>query len=150
MEVKKHELIEQELCKKLDEIESELRKGSKMSAQDYELIKCVYSALVKKKAYEGMLEYEEPEEMFSGYSGEGGGGGGGSGRGNSGYRGRAANGRFVSRESGESYESGYSQGYSQGYSEAMNQMSREGEGGGGGSGHYPPMMMQNYPRNNRW
>lgn len=144
MEVKKHELIEQNLCNALDEFENKLRQGQKMGPNDYMQLKEIYSALIKKKAYEGMLEYDEygGEEGFSGYSGEGGGGG------NSGRRGRAANGRFVSRDagggnSGASYEAGYSQGYS----EAMSQMMSRGQGGG--SGHYP-MMDGMYPRGPRW
>ena len=60
--------------------------------------------------------------------------------GNSEYRGRAMNGRFVSRESGDDR---YTEGYSRGYSEAMSQMN----GNGGNSGHYP-MTPYDMPR--RW
>ena len=123
MEEKKYPLIKQELCAKLDEYETMLKKGSHFGAQDYEMVKTIYSALVKIEAYKGMIEageYDNPDDMDM--------------NGMSGRRGRAANGRYVSRDSNESF----AEGFSQGYSEAMNQMN------GGNSGHYP-MTPPYYP-----
>ena len=117
MEEKQYPLIEQEFCAKLDEYETMLKKGNHFSSQDYEIVKNIFSALVKIEAYRGMTEtgdYDNPDDMDM--------------NGMSGRRGRAANGRYVSRDGGNSY----TEGYTQGYSEAMSQMN-------GNSGHYPPM-----------
>lgn len=123
MEVKKHELIEQQLCNALDEFENRLRQGQKMTSNDYDQVRIIYSALIKKKGYEGMLDYEDYEDELEGISG---------------MRGRSPmTGRYVSRENRASFDDGYAQGYS----EAMSRMD------GGNSGHYPPMYP---PRMNRW
>lgn len=103
----KHDILEQKMCKELDNLEDKLRNGADMTMQDLEKIDKLYHALKSKATYDAMKDAE-------GY-GEGG---------MSGYRGRAANGRYVSRD-----EASYADGYSQGYSEAMNQM--------GNSGRYP-------------
>lgn len=121
MEMKRHDLIEQHMCNALDEIETRLKQGQKMSPNDYEQVRVIYSALIKKKGYEGMLEYEDYEDDMEG---------------NSGRRGRASNGRYMSMDTRKSYDDGYARGFS----EAMNEI--------GNSGHYP--MMPYYPRNNRW
>lgn len=132
MEVKKHELIEQNLCSALDEYENKLRQGQKMSSNDYEQLKIIYSALVKKKAYEGMLEYEGyGDEDLSGYSGR---------QMRSPVTGRYVSGNsYANGNSRTNYEDSYASGYASGYSEAMAQNQ---------SGHYP-MMQNNYPPR-RW
>ena len=111
MEAKKHEILEYKMCKELDAIEEKLQNGAEMSMQDLEKIDKLYHALKSKATYDAMKDAEGYED-----------------RGMSGYRGRAANGRYVSRDN-----ENYTDGYSQGYSEAMNQM--------GHSGQYPM-----YPR----
>lgn len=116
MEMKRHELIEEALCKDLDDYETKIKQGQKMSNQDYAALHDIYSALAKRETYLAMKD-------AVGYSEDG----------MSGRRGRGADGRYVSRDSGESY----SDGYDRGYSEAMSRM-------GGNSGHYYPQM--HYPR----
>ena len=122
---KKHELIEQTLCKSLDEYEDKLRQGLKMEMKDYEILHHIYATLAKKETYQAMKEAAEYEDPNGGFSSEGQHGE----MGNSGYRGRAMNGRYVSRNS-------YDDGYARGYSEAMNS-----------SGHYP---MPYYYGERRW
>jgi hypothetical protein len=116
---KKHDLIEQTLCKDLDDIEMRMKQGQKMEMKDYEILHHIYATLAKRATYNAMKEAEEYEDGEEGFSGR---------------RGRAANGRYVSRDGGPSY----SDGYSQGYAEAMSQMN------GGNSGHYP-MTPPYYP-----
>jgi hypothetical protein len=113
MEVKKHEMLEQKMCKELDMLEEKMRTGGEMSIQDLDKIDKLYHALKSMATYNAMKEAEE-----YGYSEDG----------MSGRRGRdASTGRYISRDDGRSYTDGYSRGYS----EAMNQMNN--------SGHYPPM-----------
>ena len=109
MEMKKHEILEQRMCKELDALESKLVSGADMSMSDLDKIDKLYHALKSKATYDAMKDAENYGE-----------------EGMSGYRGRAANGRYVSRDDGGQ---SYADGYSQGYSEAMNQMNN--------SGHYP-------------
>lgn len=83
---------------------------------------CIMHALKSQLTAEAMMEAEEYEEE-----------GGMSGR-----RGRAANGRYVSRDMGRHDDNmSYAEGYNQGYSEAMNRMQNQN----GTSGHYPMMPM---------
>lgn len=117
MEVNKHEILEQKMCKELETLEDKYRSGEQLSMQDLEKIDKLYHALKSMATYNAMKEAEDYSE--EGWSSEGG---------NSGRRGRAANGRFVSRDMDRS--NSYADGYSEGYSEAMNQMN-------GNSGHYP-------------
>lgn len=120
---KKHEIIEQRLCREIDLIESKYANGTgEMSIQDIEKLDKVYHTLKSMATYNAMKEAEE--------YGEGG---------MSGARGRGPDGRYVSRDAGESY----SEGYDRGYSEAMNRMNS----GNGYSGHYynmPPVHMPRY------
>lgn len=95
--------------KKLDASYANKDEFSEADSKKYD---CLMHGLKCQLSSETMLESEE--EYMDEYAG-----------GMSGRRGRAANGRFVSREAGSSY----AEGYSQGYSEGMRQ-----------SGHYPPMM----------
>jgi len=123
MEAKCHEVLEQKMCKELEIIQTKYAQnpGMEMSVQDLDKVDKLYHALKSLATYKAMKEaeeeYGEGEEGFSG------------------RRGRAANGRYVSRDGGASY----SEGYSQGYSEAMSQMN------GGNSGHYPMMGGNMYP-----
>lgn len=113
MEVNKHDILEQKMCKELELLENKyLSNSGEMSIQDLEKIDKLYHALKSKATYEAMKEAE-------GYEMDG----------MSGRRGRSmTTGRYISRDGGNSY----SDGYANGYSEAMRQME------GGNSGHYPP------------
>lgn len=79
------------------------------SEADMKKYDCIMHGLKSQLTAEAMLEAEEYEE-----------------EGVSGRRGRAENGRYVSRESGYSseYRRGHNDGYDRGFSEAMNRMPR--------------------------
>lgn len=125
MDKKSHEILEQKMCKELEMIQAKYAQNpaQDMSMQDLEKIDKLYHALKSLATYSAMKEAEnytdtEWNESVS----------------RSGYRGRAMNGRFVSRDDA------YAEGYSRGYSEAMgNRTSNESNG-------YPAMP---YP-NRRW
>ena len=105
----KYEELEKVMCTELETLERKIKSsGAEMSMSDLEKIDKLAHAMKCLATYKAMKEAEEMEEGMSG------------------RRGRAANGRFVSRESAASAAS-YADGYSQGYSEAMRQQ----------SGHYP-------------
>jgi hypothetical protein len=111
--MKNHELLEQKLCKEIELIESKyMNNAGEMSVQDVEKLDKIYHTLKSMATYNAMKEAEGYDEGMSG------------------RRGRGADGRYVSRDSGASYN----EGYERGYSEAMNH-----------SGHYP---MMHYPT--RW
>lgn len=103
-----YEVIEKALCEEVEVIEQKLRGGAEMSETDLKRIDMIFHAMKSLATYKAMKESEEYDEGMEGYSGR---------------RGRAANGRYVSRDGGASY----AEGYSNGYSEAMSQM----------SGHWP-------------
>lgn len=111
-----YEIIMKQLCKETVQIAEQIQRNNAMSVQDLEKIDKIYHAKKSMLTADAMEEAKE-------YEGEGG---------MSGRRGRGADGRYVSRDHGESY----SEGYDRGYSEAMNR---------GNSGHYP---MPYYP--GRW
>lgn len=115
MDMRCHNVLEEKMCNELELIKGKYMQdpSKEMSTQDLEKIDKLYHALKSQATWCAMKEAE-------GYSAEG----------NSEYRGRAMNGRYVSRESANSYADGYANGYS----EAMNQMNN---GNGGNSGHYP-------------
>lgn len=138
MDYKCHEVLEQKMCKEVEMIEAKYAQNpsAEMSMQDLEKLNKLYHTLKSQAAYTAMKDPEAYMEE-SGFSGESYTNTNNQ-NGYSGRRGRAANGRYVSRESANSYADGYSQGYS----EAMNQMN-------GNSGHYPmPYSDQHIPR--RW
>ena len=103
-----HEILEQKMCKELEMLEAKYQQNptQQMSEKDVEIIDKLYHALKSMATYKAMKEAEEYEGFSS--------------MGNSGYRGRAANGQYVSRDMGGSQS--YANGYSEGYSEAMGQM----------------------------
>lgn len=92
----------------LEKLDAKYASQSEFTAADAEMYKCLVMALEKQMRIEQI-----EEEMGDGEWSEG----------MSGRRGRAANGRYISRDGGNSYADGYSRGYS----EAMMQ-----------SGHWPP------------
>ena len=104
------EIIEKQLCKEMMQIAEQIQKNQSMSIQDLEKLDKIYHTLKSKETYEAMVEAGDYMEE-RGMSGD-------NQNGMSGRRGRAANGRFVSRMSGNSYD----EGYRRGYSEAMNHM----------------------------
>ena len=103
------EIIEKQLWKEIILVAESMQKANAMSNQDMDRLDKLYHTLKDKGTVEAMYEAKEYED--GGMSGTN-----QNGNGMSGYRGRAMNGRFVSRDSS------YSDGYRQGYSEAMNQM----------------------------
>ena len=103
-----HEVILEQLCREVEQIVENIKKNETLSSQELERLDKMYHL---KKSMLTCQAMEEAEEYSEG--------------GNSTYRGRAANGRFVSRAHGGSYNqngSSYSEGYERGYSEAMAQM----------------------------
>ena len=120
--MKKHELIEQELCKEIDKIENGLKSGQSMSMDDLRRLDLMYHTLKDISTYNAMKESEEYEGVSE-------------------MRGRSPmTGRYVSRDGNNSYADGYSRGYT----EAMNQA----QGNGGNSGHYPQHPYYPYPERN--
>ena len=105
--MEKLEVLEKTMCKELETIEQKLKGGAELTETDLKRADMLAHALKSLATYTAMKEAEE-----YGYSDD-----------MSGRRGRAMNGRYVSRDGG----SGYAEGYSRGYSEAMNQQ----------SGHWP-------------
>ena len=101
MEFKNLKRIAIEEAEKLDAMYAN---KSEFSDKDAELYKCLMSGLKDQLTAEAMMNAEEYSED-----------------GVSERRGRAANGRYVSREgnSGNSYADGYSRGYSEGMREGM-------------------------------
>ena len=99
-----YEIIMGQLCHEIDQIAENIKKNQSMTSQDLDrLDKMVHTkkGLLTCKAMEEADEYE----------------------GVSGYRGRAANGRYVSRaEENNQNGSSYAEGYERGYSEAMSHM----------------------------
>lgn len=128
-----NEIIMKQLCKEIEQIAESVRKTGQLSNQDLERLDKMYHTKKDILTAAAMEEADEYEQ-----------------HGMSGYRGRAMNGRYVSRDA---MNGSYVDGYSHGYSEAMSQMTRMNsgnngnEGNNGNSGHYP---MGYYPPANRW
>lgn len=101
--MEKFEMLEKEMCKELEAIEQKIKGGAEMSTADLDKIDKLVHALKSLVTYKAMVEADEEYSDDHGMSGR---------------RGRAMNGRYVSREGGS-----YADGYSHGYSEAMNQQS---------------------------
>ena len=100
--MEKFEALEKEMCKELEAIEQKMKAGTEMSIQDLDRVDKLTHAMKSLATYKAMKEAEEYE--MDGMSGR---------------RGRAMNGRYISRTGGSSYADGYTHGYS----EAMRQMS---------------------------
>lgn len=113
----KFEKLEKKMCMELEAIEQKLASGTEMSETDLKRADMLAHAMKSLATYTAMKEAEE-EYGEEGFSGE-----------MSGRRGRAMNGRFVSRDGGNSYADGYSRGYAEG----MNQ-----------SGHWPNWYPEKY------
>lgn len=141
------EIIKKQLCKEAIQIAEQIQKNNTMSTQDLDKLDKIYHT--KKNMFKAIEEEEKFGEISDSPIIPSVSGTNQNGNGNSGYRGRAANGRYVSRAN-NSYADGYSQGYSEaisqmnsnnsysdgynrGYSEAMNSQQN------GNSGHYPIM-----------
>lgn len=91
----KFEFLEKKMCEELEAIEQRLKNGAEMSETDLKRADILAHAMKSLATYKAMKDAEEYE--MDGYSGR---------------RGRAMNGRYVSRDSGSSYADGYSRGYS--------------------------------------
>ena len=98
--MEKFETLEKSMCMELEALEQKLKGGTEMSVQDLDKIDKLAHAMKSLATYKAMKDPEEWEDET----------------GMSGRRGRAMNGRFISRDG-----SSYADGYSRGYSEAMNQ-----------------------------
>ena len=94
----KFDHLEKTLCKELEALEQKMKGGADMTMQDLEKVDKLAHAMKSLATYKAMKEAEEYEEE-EGFSGR---------------RGRAANGRYVSRDGGNSYAEGYSRGYAEG------------------------------------
>lgn len=103
----------------LEKLDAKYASQSEFTAADAEMYKCLMMALEKQMRIEQIQSEMHGEEWQEGEEPD-----------MSGRRGRAMNGRYVSRESAASYADGYSRGYS----EAMNQQ----------SGHYPMMYPEKF------
>lgn len=103
MEFKNLKRVAKEEAEKLD---AAYANKSEFTEKDAEMYKCLMSGLKDQLAVEGMMNAQEQEEEYEETEGM------------SGRRGRAMNGRFVSREGGQSYAEGYSQGYNEGMKQA--------------------------------
>ena len=99
----KFETLEKAMCKELETIEQKLKSGTEMTTADLDKADKLVHALKSLATYSAMKEAEEEYNEFEGMSG---------------YRGRATNGRYVSRDDGGSYADGYSHGYYEGRSQA--------------------------------
>ena len=144
MEFKNLKRVAKEEVEKLD---AAYANKSEFTDKDAELYKCLMSGLKDQLAVEGMMNAGEYEE------------GGDEPEGMSGRRGRAMNGRFVSRDGGQSYADGYSQGYNEGMRQARENeavmhrssmsyddgYSRGYNEGMRQSGHYPMYPGPRYP-----
>ena len=102
--MEKFESLEKAMCMELETLEQKMKAGSDMSMADLEKIDKLAHAMKSLATYKAMKEAEEYTDNVGGMSG---------------YRGRAMNGRFVSRDEGnQSYAEGYSRGYAEGRSQA--------------------------------
>lgn len=126
MEGRKFELLEKKMCKELGILEDKYASGAEMSETDLKRIDLLVHSLKSLATYRAMYEAEHAPVMAEEEL--------------SGARGRSSvTGRYVSRDSGNSF----SDGYSRGYSEAMSQMQN------GNSGRYPSHPWQ-YPNQGSW
>lgn len=93
MENKKHEILEQKMCKELDTLEEKYRGGAELSENDLKRMDMIYHTLKSKATYDAMKEADE-YNMYGGAS----------------YENRSMNnysGRYYSRDMGPG-GSGYS------------------------------------------
>lgn len=121
-EYEAYDVIMKQLCKEMVQIAEQVQRNNSMSMQDLEKVDKLAHAkksMLTAKAMEDANNYAEGEN--GDYSGR---------------RGRGSDGRYISRDSGESY----AEGYDRGYSEAMSRM----QNNGGNSGHYPPPYHPNH------
>ena len=111
--MQKYEMIEKAMCKEMEDIEHKLQGNAEMSETDLKRVDLLAHAMKSLATYKAMKEAEEYEYDEGGMSGR---------------RGRAANGRYVSRDGGSSYADGYSQGYSAAMSQRQNEYWPHGYG----------------------
>lgn len=102
--MKHFENIDEALCREMDKLDKKYASDVEMSMQDLEMIRLIFSSMVKSETYYAMQEDKEWDEDDMSRSGRSSYGRGGMDR--SGRRGRDSMGRFTSRDMG-----GYSGGY---------------------------------------
>lgn len=125
--MKRYENIDEALCREMDKLDKKYAGDIDMTLQDLEMIRLLFSSMVKSDTHYAMQEEREMDEDMEGSGRRGNDGRMYSGRGGSGRsyrRGRDAMGRYTSRDMG-----GYS----------------GNDGYDGYSGHYPEWMPP-YPR----
>ena len=108
------DIIMLQLCKEVEQIADSIQKNQTISNQELEKLDKFYhlkKSMLTVQAMEEANDYTNRERLEEKHQ-----------NGNSEYRGRAANGRFVSRNEADNY----TEGYTKGYSEAMNQMNNGG------------------------
>ena len=125
-EIEVFEILKKQICKEISQIAEQVQKNGTMSTQDLEKLDKLYHTKKDMLATYGMEEVSNLENQNENRI--------------SGYRGRAANGRYMSMS-----DRSYADGYSNGYSEAMKNMSEsngysEDMNSNGGNGWRYPMM----------
>jgi len=104
--MKRYEHLDEALCKELDKLDKKYAGNTDMSMQDLEMIRLLYSAVLKSQTIEAMDEEREWDDEDK----EGSGRRGNDGRmysGRSYRRGRDAMGRYTSREMMPDYSGHY-------------------------------------------
>lgn len=74
--MKRYENVDDALCREMEKLDKKYGAGDvEMSLQDLEMIRLLYSSMVKAETYQAMLEesgeYDEDEMSGRGYSGRG-------------------------------------------------------------------------------
>lgn len=72
MEFKKHENLEQKLCKELDTLEDKYRSGAELSENDLKRLDILYHTLKNMTKYEGEKEAQEYSMRSMSYENRGG------------------------------------------------------------------------------
>lgn len=109
--MEKYEMIEKRMCMEMEAIEQKLQGGAEMSETDLKRIDMLAHAMKSLATYKAMKEAEEYGDI-------------------SGSRGRGMNGRFVSRDGGNSYADGYARGYAEGMNQSGHWYPTNGTGYG--------------------
>ena len=118
--MKRYENIDEALCREMDKLDKKYAGDIDMTIQDLEMIRLLFSSMVKSDTHYAMQEEREMDEDMEGSGRRGNDGRMYSGRGSYGRsyrRGRDSMGRYTSRDMGGDYSGDY--GYSGHYPEWM-------------------------------
>ena len=118
--MKRYENIDEALCREMDKLDKKYAGDIDMTIQDLEMIRLLFSSMVKSDTHYAMQEEREMDEDMEGSGRRGNDGRMYSGRGSYGRsyrRGRDSMGRYTSRDMGGDYPGDY--GYSGHYPEWM-------------------------------